>query len=312
MNVLLNRPLSSEALASLRRIAPHADFRRELNPATLSSHLDWAEVIFGNPPASMLADRPRLRWLQIVSSGFDEYLPLAGGAVTVTTAHGVHAAPIAQHVLMAMLMFARGQPHFGECQRAGRWDRNPAIPFRLAGHTVGLVGYGLIGQELARFAPLLGLTLRAVKRSPASCPPELSQLETLVGLDALLQESDHVVVTLPLTPETRGLLDARRVSLLKPGAYFYNVARGGLLDEDALRARLDQGTLGGAAMDVFAEEPLPASSPWWKTARTLVFPHIAGHHRDLGADTFARFAENLARYVAGQPLRNVADFNRGY
>jgi phosphoglycerate dehydrogenase-like enzyme len=156
------------------------------------------------------------------------------------------------------------------------------------------------------------MKLSAVKRSSAACPPELARLDTLVGLDELLQESDHVVVTLPLTPETRGLLNARRVALLKPGSYFYTVARGGLVDEAALRDRLAAGTLGGAAMDVFSQEPLPATSLWWTTPRTLVFPHIAGHHRDLDSETFALFADNLGRYVAGKPLRNIADFTRGY
>jgi phosphoglycerate dehydrogenase-like enzyme len=312
MNILLFRPLRDDALAALRQIAPGADFRHELKADALERHLDWAEVIYGNPPAGLLLNRPKLRWLQIVSSGFDEYLALRESAVVVTTSHGVHARPIAQQVIMAMLMFARGQLHFSECQRAGKWDRNPAIPFRLTGQTVGLVGYGLIGAELARFAPLLGFRIVAVKRTPAPCPPELARLDSLDGLDRLLQESDHVVVTLPLTAATRNLLDARRINLIKPGAYFYNVARGGLADEAALLARLRDGSLAGAALDVFAQEPLPPESPWWTAPRTLVFPHIAGHHRDLASDTFDLFAENLGNYVHGRPLRNRADFARGY
>jgi len=120
------------------------------------------------------------------------------------------------------------------------------------------------------------------------------------------------VVTLPLTPETKNLIDARRVGLLKTGSYFYNVARGGLVDEPALLDRLRDGSLGGAALDVFAQEPLAPTSPWWSAPRTLVFPHIAGHHRDLSTDTFNVFAANLTRYVAGRPLDNIADFSRGY
>jgi len=312
MNVLLNRPLPTGALERLQHIAPAATFRHELKPDALSGQLDWAEAIYGNVAASALANRPRLRWVQIVSSGFDEYASLAGGPVVVTTAHGVHAQPLAQQVLMAMLMFARGQLHFGECQRVAKWDRNPAVPFRLAGQTLGFVGYGLIAQELAGLGARLGLKMTAVRRTPGLCPPELTGIAGLDGLDALLKASDHVAVTLPLTSETRGLLDARRVGLMKPGAYFYNVARGGLVDEAALLARLADGSLGGVAMDVFAQEPLPADSPWWHAPRALIFPHIGGHHRDLAADTFEVFADNLARYVAGRPLRNVADFDRGY
>lgn len=296
----------------LRRIAPQATFRHETRADVLSACLDDAEIVFGNPPAAALVNRGRLRWLQIVSSGFDDYVALAGGSVVVTTAHGVHSHAIAQQVLMAMLMFARGQLHFGECQRTAKWDRNPAVPFRLRGQTLGFVGYGLIAQELAPWGAALGLRLIAVKRTPGDCPAELARLSDLSGLDELLEQSDHVVVTLPLTAATRGLLDARRVGRIKAGAFFYNVARGGLVDESALLARLADGSLRGAAMDVFAQEPLPPDSPWWRAPRCLVFPHIAGHHRDLGEDTFELFAENLTRYVAGQPLRNVADFNRGY
>jgi len=312
MNVLLLRPLPPGALDLLARIAPRATFRHEPKADGLEPNLDWADVIFGNPPPAALTSRARLRWLQIVSSGFDDYAVLAGGSVIVTTAHGVHTQALGQQVLMAMLMFARGQLHFGECQRQAKWDRNPAVPFRLKGQTVGFVGYGLIAKELASFGTLLGLRMIAVKRTSGECPQELQELSDLGGLDSLLAQSDHLIVTVPLTRETRGLLDARRVALIKPGAHFYNVARGGLVDETALLARLADGSLGGAAMDVFAQEPLPADSPWWRAPRSLLFPHIAGHHRDLAADTFELFADNLARYAAGHPLRNVADFGRGY
>jgi phosphoglycerate dehydrogenase-like enzyme len=312
MKIFLYRSLPKGGLETLQRIAPAAEFRHELPGAAIAKHLDWAEVVFGNVPAAMVCERPNIRWLQIVSSGFDEYAVLANQPVVVTTAHGVHAGPIAQQVVMAMLMFARGQMHFGECQRAARWDRNPAIPFSLRGQTVGLIGYGLIGQDLAKFAGPLGLRLIAVKRTASTCPPELARLDTLDGLDALLGASDHVVVTLPFTPETKGLLDASRLARMKPGAFFYNVARGGLVDEAALLVRLRDGSLGGAALDVFAQEPLPPESVWWSAPHTLVFPHIAGHHRDLGAETFSLFAENLARYLGGQMPRNRADFTRGY
>jgi phosphoglycerate dehydrogenase-like enzyme len=214
MNILLHRNLPAGALEVLRRIAPNAEFRHEVNGAAIAPHLDWAEVVFGNPEPASLRNRPNLRWLQIVSSGFDDYASLAGQPVVVTTAHGVHAASITQQVLMAMLMFARGQLHFGECQRNRKWDRNPAVPFRLEGQTLGLVGYGSIGQELARFAPLLRLRPIAVKRTPAPCPPELAQLGELANLDALLEESVLVVVCVALTALCRYLVVARRLDLM--------------------------------------------------------------------------------------------------
>lgn len=276
--------------------------------------LGWAEVVFGNPPAEMLLDRPNLRWLQIVSSGFDEYASLADKPVVVTTGSGVHAPSIAQQVLMSMLIFARGQLQFWEAQNSRTWNRDPSLPFRLAGQTVGFVGYGLVAREIARMAGALGMRSIAVKRTPAPCPPELERLDVCddSGLEKLLNESDHVVLALPITAESQNLLDAGRVAMVRDGAFFYNVARGGIVDEPALLKRLHDGSLGGAAMDVFAREPLPEDSPWWDAPRTLVFPHVAGHHRDLHLDVFERFADNFARYVEGRPLQNVANFARGY
>lgn len=312
MNVLIFRQLPPPVIDSLRERVPGAHIRVCETLDGLDDELDWAEIVFGNPPAARLKGRPRLRWLQIVSSGFDEYTALAGTPVTLTTARGAHAQAIAQQLMMAMLMFARGQLHFGACQLRRIWDRNPAIPFGLRGQVVGFVGYGTIAREFARLCAPCGLRLRAVRRNAGERPPELETVDTASGLEALLRESDHVILTAPYTAESRGMIDAARVGSMKRGAYFYNVARGGLVDEAALMTRLREGSLGGAAMDVFEREPLPADSPWWETPNTLIFPHIAGHHRDLNLETFAIFADNLERYAAGQPLRNVADFNRGY
>jgi phosphoglycerate dehydrogenase-like enzyme len=156
------------------------------------------------------------------------------------------------------------------------------------------------------------MRIAAVRRHAGECPPGLASVSDLGGLDELLASSDHLVVTLPLTPATRGLLDAERVRRVKSGAHVYNVGRGGIVDEAALLARLEDGSLGGAAMDVFAAEPLPPESPWWSAPRTIISPHLAGHHRDLAADVFEVFADNLVRFVAGRPLCHVADFGRGY
>ena len=312
MNVLLLRPVPPGAIQTLRERVAQVEIRASPDTRSLEAALDWAEVIFGNPPAALLRNRANLRWVQIVSAGFDEYASLAGSGVMLTTAHGVHSLAIAQQLMMAMLMFARGQIHFGACQRRRQWDRNPAVPFSLRGQVVGLLGYGSIAREFARMGRLLGVRMRAIRRTPGACPDELEALDPVERLDDLLGHSDHLIVTLPYTKETRGLIDARRVAEIKRGAFFYNVARGGLVDEPALIARLQEGSLGGAAMDVFEREPLPPDSAWWDAPNTLVFPHIAGHHRDLNTETFALFAGNLVRYAARQPLRNEANFQLGY
>jgi len=310
MNILLYRDLSPEQVTRLGRDFPSMEFRQTTRRDDLAP--DWAEVIFGNPPADLIAKLSRLRWLQIVSSGFDEYASLRDTKIVVTTAHGVHAPIIAQHALATILWFVRGQPHLAERQRAHVWDRRPSIPQDLARQTVGFIGYGEIGRALARMLAPIGPRLIAVKREAAARPAELAALSTLDGLDELLAASDHVVMTLPLTPQTRGLLDATRLAGMKRGAVLHNVARGGLVDEAALLGRLTDGSLGGAALDVFAQEPLAADSPFWDLPNVMVTPHLAGHHRDLGISTLERFRANLQRYRDGRPLLHVADFSRGY
>lgn len=310
MKVLLHRNLLPGQQERLQREFPGVAFRQSLRLEDLAE--DWAEAIFGNPPAAAVATLRKLRWLQIVSSGFDDYAALRGTPITVTTAHGVHAPVIAQHVLGTLLWFARGQPHLLAQQRARVWDRRPEIPRDLSRQTVGLVGYGEIGRALAGMLAPIGPRLIGLRRTASPCPPELHALLTLDRLDELLEQSDHVVVTLPLTPETRGLIDDRRLGRMKRGAVLHNVARGGLVDEEALIRRLTAGELGGAALDVFIHEPLPKESPLWDLPHVLVTPHLAGHHRDLGHPTFERFVDNLRRFLAGEPFLHEADFVRGY
>jgi len=312
MNVLLFREVAEPVLAELRAEFGSCHFRATTNPSQLESWLDWPDVVFGNAPAALLARAPRLRWLQIVSSGFDEYRSLQGSPVTVTTAHGVHASVIAQHVLLMFLLFVRGQLHFADCQRRQVWDRRPAVPQDPASVTVGLVGFGAVGRETARLLRPLGPQLIAAKLTPAVTPPELDELYPWERLDDLLAISDHVVLALPLTEATRGVLGAERLARLKPGAVLHNIARGSLVDEPALIERLRDGRLGGAALDVFAEEPLPASSPLWGLPNVVITPHLAGHHRDLGRVLLERFKENLRRYLRHEPLQHAADFARGY
>lgn len=312
MNVVLFRDLDGATLAALRAEFPTCEFRQSTSPAQLDAWLGWADALYGNAPAATLLRAPRLRWVQIVSSGFDEYSALRDSPITATTAHGVHAAIMAQHTLMTILLFARGQLHFAARQQEKIWDRRPAIPQNLASATVGLVGYGEVGRALVPLLRPLGVRVVATRRSAGPTPPELDELFPPARLDDLLAISDHVVVTLPLTPETRNILDPARIARMKAGAVLHNIARGGLVDETALLARLCDGSLGGAALDVFAQEPLPADCPFWTLPNVIVTPHLAGHHRELGALTLARFKENLRRRLAAEPLLHVADFTCGY
>jgi len=311
MKVLLYRDLSVTQLERLRSRHPSLEVAHPKDLASLERELADAEVAFGYIPAALLARAPKLRWIQIISSGFDEYASL-GGTVTVTTAHGLHAVAIAEHVMMGLLLFARNFATYFRQQQRHVWDRKVHTPFLLQGQTAGLIGYGEIGRALAPRLRAFGLRINAVKLTAAPTPAGLDNLWDFSRLDELLATSDHVILNLPLTPTTRGLLNADRILRIKSGACFYNGSRGGLVDEDALLRRLRDRSLRGALIDVFDREPLAPDSPFWDLDNVFVTPHMAGHYGGLPAATYEFFLANLERYVQGLPLKNVADFARGY
>ncbi|RRK02703.1 D-2-hydroxyacid dehydrogenase [Opitutaceae bacterium TAV3] len=313
MNILIFRDISATDLTALSAEFPQCNFRQTMDLSLLEKDPSWPAVIFGNVPSALLPRCSNLRWLQIVSSGFDEYLPPPASHVIMTTARDIRAPIIAEQVVMTFLAFARQLPHFLHCQREKKWDRRPSIPQIIQKQTVGILGYGSVGKEVARLLKPFGVRLIATKRSvPPPPPPELDALLPLSQLDELLATSDHLVIALPLTDQTRRILDKNRIAMLKRGAVVHNIARGGLLDEDALIERLRDGSLGGAALDVFEREPLPADSPFWELPNVLVTPHLAGHHAEVGALLFQQFKLNLARFLDGKALECVADFSRGY
>ncbi|MDR1282466.1 MAG: D-2-hydroxyacid dehydrogenase [Opitutaceae bacterium] len=286
-----------------------------MDPGLLEKDPGWPAVIFGNVPSALLPRCAHLQWLQIVSSGFDEYIPPPASHVIMTTARDIRAPIIAEQVVMTILAFARQLPHFLQCQREKKWDRRPGLPHAIQKQTVGILGYGSVGREVARLLKPFGVRLIATRRtvpSPPLPPSGLDALLPLTQLDELLAASDHLVIALPLTDQTRRILDKNRIAMLKRGAVVHNIARGGLLDEDALIERLRDGSLGGAALDVFEREPLPADSPFWDLPNVLVTPHLAGHHAEAGSLLLRQFKLNLARFLDGKPLTCVADFSRGY
>lgn len=276
--------------------------------------LDEAEVLFDFGPfelAPTLVERPRLRWVQASSAGVGRVTSrfgLLGSRVTVTNASGAHGRPLAEFVLLAMLLFGKRTLQVLRDQQARRWDKHSTTEIR--GKTVCIVGLGSIGREVARVVRALDArvvgTVREL-RGRTAADFGVDRVEEAGGLDGLLPETDVLVVAVPGTPSTERLVDARRLALLKPGAIVVNVGRGSAIDEAALVAALQEGRVGGAALDVFEQEPLPPESPLWSLPNVLVSPHSAA-----GVDTENRrivelFADNLRRYLAGESLRNVVD-----
>jgi phosphoglycerate dehydrogenase-like enzyme len=265
--------------------------------------------------AEFLGRVPRLRWVQSSSSGVGEWvnrLGLVEAPIKVTNAAGMHARPLAEFAIFAMLYFARCWPRMAAEQRAHHWERC-AIE-TLENKTLGIIGLGRVGRAVATLAKPFGLRVLSIRRSAESGPkvPEVDKVLGPDGLDAVLRESHYVVLCVPHTPETAGLLGADALAAMRQGVVLINIARGSVVDEPALIESLRSGHLGGAALDVVSREPLPPDNPLWDMPNVLITPHsmsTATTENDWLVDLFC---DNLRRYLDGRPLRNLFDIQRGY
>jgi phosphoglycerate dehydrogenase-like enzyme len=264
-----------------------------------------------NPPRGHWARAQRLRLIQVLGAGVDGVLPAPDlpASVVLANQRGMSAEPMAEFGLSLVLALLKQLPLFVAAQQEHAWRR--ALPARAAGRTLGILGLGAIGEALAVRAAALGMRVIGTQRAPKA-HPAVARIEPPENTDLVLAESDVVVLLLPLTDETRGLLSRERFGRLKPGALLVNLARGGIVDEDALVEALRSGRLGGAAFDVFAEEPLPASSPLWDAPNLWITPHMAGGFPEILDETARLFAENVARLERGESVRNAIDPARGY
>ncbi len=311
------------------RITPEryaeAAARHPETAARVDAFIDWdldafdesmreAEVFVGwDLPTGDLARRaPRLRWIHIIGAGIEHLLPLdwLPPGVTLVNNRGVHAPKAGEFGLMAVLMLNNAIPALVTRQRARRYEPIYATPAR--GKTLVVVGFGQMGRAVARQARRAGLYVVGVRR----CGRPAREADETVGpegLDAALARADFVLVTLPLTPETRGLFDRRRLDLMKPTAGFVNMGRAGVVDHAALAEKLREGSLAGALLDVHAPEPLPAASPLWETPNLILTPHVSSDDVDSYIPrTLDLLFDNLARDLAGRPLRNRVRPRLGY
>jgi D-2-hydroxyacid dehydrogenase (NADP+) len=289
------------------RVEVRAVRREEVEP-----HLPDAEVLLTwAVPDSWVRQAERLRWVHVSSAGVDHLWggALWASAVLLTNSRGIHAGPMAEHVVGWLLMFARNLHNHLHHQRERRWEKDVGGVF--AGSTVGVVGLGAVGEEVARLSKALGARVVGLRRRVRPSP-YADRVVGPEGLQELLEESDYVVLTVPLVPSTQRWIGARELSWMKPHAVLVNVARGGVVDEEALVAALREGRLRGAALDTFETEPLPPASPLWDLPNVLVSPHVAGNFPGYVDAVVDVFCDNLRRYLAGEPLRNVVDRQAGY
>jgi len=283
-------------------------------PGTLPVDADLARVealLAMQVPPGALARMPRLRWIQSVTVGIDHWLarPDLRPEIALTCARGTHRVAMPENILGALFHVTKPYAQATLDQRDRRWVRRVSEP--LAGKTLGILGLGAIGAEVARKAAALELRVIGTKRSPAPVahveavfPPE--------AVDEVLGQSDFVLLLLPLTPQTENLMDARRLRTMRPSAYLVNFGRGGLIVDadlvDAVRAK----TIAGAVLDVYRTEPLPVEHPFWTTEGITVLPHIGGHAAGRDAVVAEVFAGNARRFLEGAPLAELVDRARGY
>ena len=342
VQVLIASPLEAELAAGIQAADPRAEvlfepdllpparfpadhrgdpeFRRDAEgEARWRALLDRAEVLFGVPGdsagdlAAVVTGLPRLRWVHATSAGAGEQVRQAGlpaealARVAITTSSGVHAVPLAEYAIFGLLAVAKDLPKLLEDQRAKAW---PEVrqPFReLSGQTLFLVGLGEIGREVARLGKALGMRTVGFRRTQGPPPEWVDEVHGPQRLAELAGRADAMVVSLPMTDQTAGLIDRATIERLPAGCIFVNVGRGGVVDEPALVDALRDRRIAGAVLDVFATEPLPDDSPLWTLPNVLVTPHAAALSTRENERIAELFVDNLRRYLDGQPLRNVVE-----
>ena len=295
----LSGRVSAEALA-------RADAPAAAQLAETEAMLAW-----GAPPG-LLPRMPKLRWVQALTAGVEGWLALPDlpAGVTLTCARGTHRESMPENILGALFHLAKPYAVIAEDQKRRRWTRR--VPEPLNGKTLGVLGLGAIGQEVARLAGALGMRVVGTRRGGAPLPGSAAEVLPPERTAEVLARSDFVLLLLPATPETEGFMDARRLGQMKPGAWLLNFGRGQLVaDEDLVRAVRDR-VIAGAVLDVFRREPLPEDHPFWTTENIVVLPHIGGLHPRRDEIVARLFADNLAHFLNGRPLKEVVDRAAGY
>ena len=296
--------------------APRAIISSPAPPEELARALQGTEILFTlRVSPDLLAQAPRLKWVHLSSHGIDHIQgsDILNSPVLVTCSRGAYAAPVAEHALWMMLSLVKEGPRLYRQQQEKKWERFPLGD--MEGKTLGLVGLGSIAHRAAHLARALGMRVLATKRHHESWDPGLAPVDQVLPpsqLHRLLAESDFVLITVPLIPETRELIGEAQLRAMKPTAYLINVARGGVVDEVALVRALKEGWIAGAGLDVFQREPLPPESELWALPNVISSPHIAGVTPRLWDRATEAFCQNLRRYLAGEELLNRVDREKGY
>ncbi|HMA88789.1 MAG TPA: D-2-hydroxyacid dehydrogenase [Burkholderiales bacterium] len=262
-------------------------------------------------PPGVLSAMPKLRWAQAMTAGVEGWLALPDlpAKVTLTCARGTHREAMPENIIGALLYVAKPYAAAVENQKQRKWVHSVAQP--LTGKTLGILGLGAIGQDVARIAALLGMRVIGTRRRPEPMP-DVAEVLPAARTPEVLAQSDFLLLLLPATPETDNFINAERLAMMKPSAWLFNFGRGHLIKDDDLIAAVKSRRIAGAVLDVYRQEPLPAEHPFWTTEGIVVLPHIGGPHPQRDRFVARLFAENLARFLDGKPLKEVVDRKAGY
>jgi phosphoglycerate dehydrogenase-like enzyme len=268
-------------------------------------------LMAGAVPAGLLPSMPKLRWAQAMSAGVEGWLSLPDlpAGLTLTCARGTHTESMPENIIGALFHVAKPYSVAVENQKHAKWVHTVAQP--LSGKTLGILGLGAIGQEVARIASALGLRVIGTRRRPEPVP-HVAQILSADRTDEVLAQSDFVLLLLPATPETENFIDAKRLARMKPSAWLLNFGRGHVIKDDDLIAATKGKKIAGALLDVFRQEPLPSDHPFWTSEGIVVLPHIGGPHPQRDRFVARLFVDNLGRFLDGAPLKEVVDRVAGY
>jgi D-2-hydroxyacid dehydrogenase (NADP+) len=305
----------------LRGEFPEVEVAQLNSYENIEQHIAAIEILFGISllPEQFLAAR-KLRWIHSQAAAVHQLMfpELVNSDVIITNARDVHGPVVAEQVIAMMFALAKRIPAAVRFQQKHVWGQDAMSSGRsrtreLAGATVGLVGLGSIGRKVAKHASALGMRVIAVREHPEKEKPQyVDEVLPKSKLQELLAQSDYVVLSAPVTAETTGMIGAKQLAAIKPDAFLLNVGRGPLIDEAALVEVLRQRKIGGAALDVFDQEPLPSDSALWELEDLLITPHTAGISEKMWERHYVLFSENLRRYLSGQPLLGLVDKRIGY
>lgn len=318
MKLILAESIANDIAPKVGEIVPNATIVRVSKDGTPDGEIGDADAVLRWMSKAaferVLAEAPKLRWIHSISAGVDSVLgpELAGRKLVITNSSGAHGIPISEFVLTMMLAQTKRLRELAALTRENAWSRGRDLQLgELHNKTALILGLGSIGREVAKRAAAFGVRVYANRRHPEP----VEGVARVVGEHEwrdLLPETDFLIICTPLTDTTRGLIDEAAFGQIKPGAYLINIARGQIVDTEALLAALHSGKLSGAALDALPEEPLPANHPLWQAPNVWITPHISASSPYTQQRSLEYFFENLRRFAAGEQLINVVDVEAGY